>query len=83
MASERAYVLGTNDEELTRLGVQHRAWRERALAIIGAPLAGCLGCRCLGSKVGRGYLSLRQFPQLSSASSSLSGWRIIREAPSG
>jgi SAM-dependent methyltransferase len=33
MASERAYVLGTNDEELTRLGVQHRAWRERALAV--------------------------------------------------
>jgi hypothetical protein len=32
MASERAYVLGTNDEELARLGVQHRAWRERALA---------------------------------------------------
>ena len=32
MASERAYVLGTGDEELARLGVQHQAWRERALA---------------------------------------------------
>jgi SAM-dependent methyltransferase len=32
MVSEKAYVLGTNDEELARLGVQHRAWRQRALA---------------------------------------------------
>src|SRR5207253_8850366 len=26
-AKERDYVLGTHDEELARLGVQHRAWR--------------------------------------------------------
>jgi ubiquinone/menaquinone biosynthesis C-methylase UbiE len=28
---ERDYVLGTHEEELTRLGVQHRAWREVVL----------------------------------------------------
>jgi SAM-dependent methyltransferase len=27
MANERDYVLGTNDEELERLGLQHRVWR--------------------------------------------------------
>jgi len=27
MASERDYVLGTHDEELARLGLQHRVWR--------------------------------------------------------
>src|SRR5437667_12597218 len=29
--SERDYVLGTHDEELLRLGLQHRVWRPRAL----------------------------------------------------
>jgi ubiquinone/menaquinone biosynthesis C-methylase UbiE len=28
---ERDYVLGTNDEELARLGLQHRVWRARVL----------------------------------------------------
>ncbi|HEX7518582.1 MAG TPA: class I SAM-dependent methyltransferase [Chthoniobacterales bacterium] len=27
MTTERDYVLGTHDEELTRLGLQHRVWR--------------------------------------------------------
>src|ERR1051326_8530627 len=27
MSEESAYVLGTNDEELERLGLQHRVWR--------------------------------------------------------
>src|SRR5499426_1184603 len=27
MAAERDYVLGTRDEELARLGLQHRVWR--------------------------------------------------------
>src|SRR6202171_5147744 len=27
MATERDYVLGTHDEELARLGLQHRVWR--------------------------------------------------------
>ncbi|HEY2825375.1 MAG TPA: methyltransferase domain-containing protein [Gemmatimonadales bacterium] len=30
--AERAYVLGTGDEELERLGLQHRVWRNRTLA---------------------------------------------------
>jgi SAM-dependent methyltransferase len=29
--AERDYVLGTHDEEIARLGVQHRVWRARAL----------------------------------------------------
>jgi len=29
--SDRDYVLGTNDEEVVRLGLQHRVWRSRAL----------------------------------------------------
>jgi SAM-dependent methyltransferase len=28
---ERDYVLGTHDEEIARLGLQHRVWRPRAL----------------------------------------------------
>jgi SAM-dependent methyltransferase len=31
MVSANEYVLGTHDEEIERLGLQHRAWRERAL----------------------------------------------------
>jgi hypothetical protein len=27
MATERDYVLGTHDEEIARLGLQHRVWR--------------------------------------------------------
>jgi hypothetical protein len=30
---EREYVLGTNDEELARLGFQHRVWGEHAFAL--------------------------------------------------
>jgi ubiquinone/menaquinone biosynthesis C-methylase UbiE len=32
MTQEREYVLGTHDEEIARLGLQHRVWRPRALA---------------------------------------------------
>lgn len=32
MAAEKDYVLGTHDDELTRLGLQHRVWRPRASA---------------------------------------------------
>ena len=32
MPSELEYVLGTHDDELTRLGIQHRAWRSEVLA---------------------------------------------------
>jgi SAM-dependent methyltransferase len=31
MSTERDYVLGTHDEELARLGLQHRVWRSVAL----------------------------------------------------
>ncbi len=31
MSPERDYVLGTHDEEIERLGLQHRVWRARAL----------------------------------------------------
>jgi SAM-dependent methyltransferase len=31
MDSENDYLLGTHEEELTRLGLQHRVWRPRAL----------------------------------------------------
>lgn len=30
--SEHDYVLGTEDDEIARLGLQHRVWRQRALA---------------------------------------------------
>jgi SAM-dependent methyltransferase len=32
MPSQKDYVLGTHDEEVARLGLQHRAWRGRAFA---------------------------------------------------
>lgn len=31
MGAERDYILGTHDEEIARLGLQHRVWRPRAL----------------------------------------------------
>src|SRR5881296_4006491 len=31
VAAERDYVLGTHEEELARLGLQHRVWRPVAL----------------------------------------------------
>jgi SAM-dependent methyltransferase len=31
MSTERDYVLGTHDEEIARLGLQHRVWRTRVL----------------------------------------------------
>lgn len=31
MAEEKPYVLGTHDEEIARLGLQHEVWRPRAL----------------------------------------------------
>ena len=31
MSSTKDYVLGTHDEEVERLGLQHRAWRQQAL----------------------------------------------------
>src|SRR6266513_3796631 len=31
MGADRAYILGTHEQELARLGLQHRAWRPVAL----------------------------------------------------
>lgn len=31
MTQDRDYILGTHDEEIVRLGIQHRVWRPRAL----------------------------------------------------
>lgn len=54
MSTERTYFLGTHDEELLRLGLQHRVWREAVLdcwrvAGIGA------GARVLDIGAGPGY----------------------------
>ncbi len=38
--TDRDYVLGTHDEELERLGLQHRVWRPRmVLEIIAEKVA--------------------------------------------
>jgi SAM-dependent methyltransferase len=57
MVISKEYVLGTHDEEIERLGLQHRAWRQRALeawrsAGIG-PAQAVLDVGC-----GPGYASL-------------------------
>src|ERR1051325_2260083 len=54
MAMERDYVLGTNEEELARLGLQHRIWRPVALACWQK--AGItIGSRVLDLGAGPGY----------------------------
>lgn len=54
MATERDYVLGTHDEELARLGLQHRVWRPVVLDCWGR--AGLtLGSRVLDVGAGPGY----------------------------
>jgi len=54
---ERDYVLGTHDEELERLGLQHRVWRSRALDAWRR--AGVTVCsRVLDVGCGPGYASL-------------------------
>ena len=54
MGTERDYVLGTHDEELARLCLQHRIWRRVALdcwAYAGITL----GSRVLDLGAGPGY----------------------------
>jgi SAM-dependent methyltransferase len=54
---ERDYVLGTHEEELTRLGVQHRAWREVVLDCWkNAGIAA--GSRVLDVGAGPGYATV-------------------------
>jgi SAM-dependent methyltransferase len=56
-SSERDYVLGTHDEELQRLGVQHRAWRPVVLDCWEK--AGItLGHRVLDVGAGPGYATV-------------------------
>ena len=57
MAAERDYVLGTHDEEIARLGVQHGVWRERMLQ--GWDRAGIAdGQHVLDIGAGPGYATL-------------------------
>jgi len=54
---DRDYILGTHDEELARLGLQHRVWRERMLE--GWRRAGIThGWRVLDVGAGPGYATL-------------------------
>ena len=57
MASSQDYVLGTHDEEIERLGLQHRVWRERALQAWRAGGIGP-GQTVLDVGCGPGYASL-------------------------
>jgi ubiquinone/menaquinone biosynthesis C-methylase UbiE len=57
MAAERDYLLGTHDEELARLGLQHRAWRPVALDCWQR--AGItVGKRVLDVGAGPGYVAI-------------------------
>ncbi len=57
MPTERDYVLGTHDEELARLGLQHRVWRPIALDCWQK--AGItLGSRVLDIGAGPGYAAV-------------------------
>jgi SAM-dependent methyltransferase len=57
MVSTKDYVLGTHDEEIERLGLQHRAWRERALDAWRTAGIG-LGQTVLDVGCGPGYAAL-------------------------
>ena len=57
MAAERDYILGTHDEELARLGLQHRAWR--AVVLDCWQNAGIkAGSRVLDVGAGPGYATV-------------------------
>jgi protein-L-isoaspartate O-methyltransferase len=57
MSKERDYVLGTHDEELARLGLQHRVWRTAALNCWQQ--AGLtIGARVLDLGAGPGYAAV-------------------------
>lgn len=57
MTAERDYYLGTHDEEIRRLGVQHRVWRPHVLdAFRRAGVT--VGSRIVDAGAGPGYASL-------------------------
>src|ERR1700681_1424591 len=57
MATERDYVLGTHDEEILRLGLQHRVWRSVVLECWQK--AGIIvGSRVLDVGAGPGYAAV-------------------------
>jgi SAM-dependent methyltransferase len=57
MTTERDYVLGTHDEELARLGLQHRVWRPAALACWYRAGIG-VGSRVMDVGAGPGYATI-------------------------
>jgi SAM-dependent methyltransferase len=57
MTAERDYYLGTHDEEISRLGVQHRVWRPQVLdAFRRAGIT--VGSTVIDAGAGPGYASL-------------------------
>ncbi len=56
-SSERDYVLGTHEEEVARLGLQHRVWRSRALECWRRSGI-TVGSRVLDVGAGPGYATL-------------------------
>ncbi|MEP6603776.1 MAG: class I SAM-dependent methyltransferase [Spartobacteria bacterium] len=57
MAADRDYILGTHDEEIARLGLQHRVWRSVALECwLKAGIAA--GHRVLDVGAGPGYATV-------------------------
>jgi SAM-dependent methyltransferase len=57
MVFTKDYILGTHDEEIERLGLQHRAWRQRALDVWRSAGIGP-GQTVLDVGCGPGYASL-------------------------
>jgi ubiquinone/menaquinone biosynthesis C-methylase UbiE len=57
VTSQQDYVLGTHDQEITRLGLQHRVWRPRVLAAWQSAEIGS-GQTVLDVGCGPGYASL-------------------------
>lgn len=57
MSNERDYVLGTHDEEIQRLGLQHRVWKSRVLDA-WTEVGVTEGSRVLDVGCGPGYASL-------------------------
>ena len=55
--AERDYVLGTHDDEIYRLGFQHRVWRPRALDAWARARIGD-GCKVIDFGAGPGFATM-------------------------